>query len=395
MNITFFFRENYDKFLTQPGGGEKSALLLISNLIKKKKKARLVCFGNKNISTKLKFNDVEIPVVQYKVNKLSFFTITPFLFQYYNIVKKEAKNSDILHFYNVYLDPVAGLFKLLNNDKKIISTLNSYYYISPNFECRLFNKPKYKYNFIEKHIAFFDLIKENYSFFKAMLLVPLIPVLVIFSYINISLSKKIKNYACLSMVVKEIYELNGFSNITVIPNMLDSNISNKKRRKEKVVLYVGRIKRSKGVENLIKAFIKSDLIKQNYILKIVGDGNNLNLLKENYIHPNIIFVGNIPYKDIKEEYSRAELFVHPGLWPEPFGRTIFEAIQNNCKIIVSDIGAPKDIIKNKNLVFNHANLISLVNKLNNINKIKVLNKNILNEYTSKNITNKFIEVYNE
>lgn len=38
--------------------------------------------------------------------------------------------------------------------------------------------------------------------------------------------------------------------------------------------------------------------------------------------------------------ARGDIFIHPGRWPEPFGRVILEATQHNSPPVVSDIGAP-------------------------------------------------------
>jgi len=44
--------------------------------------------------------------------------------------------------------------------------------------------------------------------------------------------------------------------------------------------------------------------------------------------------------DLSDYYAAADLFVHPGLWPEPFGRTIIEAMQHELPVIYSDVGGP-------------------------------------------------------
>ena len=57
------------------------------------------------------------------------------------------------------------------------------------------------------------------------------------------------------------------------------------------LVYAGRISNEKGVEDLIKSFLLSNSKKIS--LKIIGDGPELNKLKEKYVNENIIFLGKL------------------------------------------------------------------------------------------------------
>lgn len=384
-----------DKFINISGGAEKSTLLLSSELIKNNYHLRILAFGKKNKIYDLIFNNINISVEEVKVPFYSVYF--PILSKklIYNKILSYSKMADVLHFYNVSLDPIAGLLKYNYPNLNIVSTLNSYYYTSPNFECRLWNNIKYKYNFLEKHIAFFELLLNTFKV-KALLLIPVIPFLVIINYISIKYSKFLKNYSALSNTIKNIYELNGFRNITVIPNMFDISFENNEIiEKEKRILFVGRIKKTKGVENLIKAFIFSGLKTKGYSLIIAGGGPLLEKYKKKYNDSSIIFTGNIEYSSLCTLYKQSEIFVHPGIWPEPFGRTILEAIQNGCKMLVSDIGEPPNIVKYQECIFKHDSIKDLKEKLKLIanGNYGIVDRGILNNYTPEIIIDKFNKIY--
>jgi glycosyltransferase involved in cell wall biosynthesis len=43
--------------------------------------------------------------------------------------------------------------------------------------------------------------------------------------------------------------------------------------------------------------------------------------------------------EIGRYYDMADVFVHPALWPEPFPRTILEALSHRVPMVVSDSGS--------------------------------------------------------
>ena len=69
------------------------------------------------------------------------------------------------------------------------------------------------------------------------------------------------------------------SKIYVHPNPISVKHNEAGMNNEKYILYAGRVSEEKGVEELINAFLNSEL--NNIKLKIVGDGPTLNYLKNN------------------------------------------------------------------------------------------------------------------
>jgi glycosyltransferase involved in cell wall biosynthesis len=90
-----------------------------------------------------------------------------------------------------------------------------------------------------------------------------------------------------------IYE----SEIIVLNNYLNVNVSNQRLVDSNYIIYAGRISKEKGVENLINSFLHSNL--GEITLKIIGLGPDYNLLADKYsIYENIEFLGQIDNKSV-------------------------------------------------------------------------------------------------
>lgn len=98
------------------------------------------------------------------------------------------------------------------------------------------------------------------------------------------------------------------------------------------LVYVGRITKDKGVERLIEAFIEARNL--NTVLKIVGDGDQLQMLKNKYSkQENIVFLGQMT--DVSEILSQSAVFVS-GSYYECFPISILEAMSRSLPIVSFD-----------------------------------------------------------
>ena len=150
-----------------------------------------------------------------------------------------------------------------------------------------------------------------------------------------------------------------------------NSYSNKDIRKElgledkRIVLYVGRIVRLKGVDYLIKSFALLEKELENIILIIVGDGpfkKECESLAEELGVKNIIFTG---YKGVGKAfyYKACDVFVLPSIFldgkHDAWGLVINEAMAFSKPVVTTDaVGAVKDmvhdgyngyVVKNKNV----------------------------------------------
>lgn len=113
------------------------------------------------------------------------------------------------------------------------------------------------------------------------------------------------------------------------------------------LLYVGRVDDSKGIGDLLEAVARME--STEYHLDIVGDnilgyGQPLDGYQADAdalgVADQVTWHGWIDYYELGEYYDQADVMVHPAKWPEPFGRTIIEALEADCAIVCTDVGAP-------------------------------------------------------
>ncbi|MFQ5905076.1 MAG: glycosyltransferase [bacterium] len=180
----------------------------------------------------------------------------------------------------------------------------------------------------------------------------------------------------LSQAEKDIYEMSGFpaEKIRVIPNFLDPVFLKKEpdrsNSEEKTILYVGRLSPEKGVETLIRALALKRAKYQDLKLLIVGAGPSLGELKELAaklgVDDCVRFCGKLAYTEIRKTYESGSLFVHPGVWPEPFGRGILEAMASGVPVIASDTGSAPELLGGCGLLFEPGNVEQLASRIDSL-----------------------------
>lgn len=115
-------------------------------------------------------------------------------------------------------------------------------------------------------------------------------------------------------------------------------------------LFIGRLVKHKGVEELIKQF-NSNFIDKVATLRIVGSGNQEAYLKDKYESEKVIFVGKKLNNDLIQELHAASCFVCPSIF-EPWGLVVNEALSASLPVIATkEVGATFDLIKDKQTGF--------------------------------------------
>ncbi len=107
------------------------------------------------------------------------------------------------------------------------------------------------------------------------------------------------------------------------------------------IIFVGNVKRHKGIKTLLSAF--SD-IDNGLKLKIIGekDGFITGLDLDEKKYENVVFTGRLSNDDLLTEISRAKFLIQPSVY-EGFGLPPLEALYLGTKPIISDIEVFKEI----------------------------------------------------
>jgi glycosyltransferase involved in cell wall biosynthesis len=153
------------------------------------------------------------------------------------------------------------------------------------------------------------------------------------------------------------------SKICIIPNGIDlkeyENLPEKGefrkkysiRDNEKIILFLGRINKIKGIDLLIDAFSQLKLELNNVKLVIVGPKNDyFSILNENAknlnLNDSVLFTGPLYGKDKQAAYVDADVYVLPSRY-ETFPNTVLEACLCETPVIITDRCGISELIDNK------------------------------------------------
>lgn len=183
--------------------------------------------------------------------------------------------------------------------------------------------------------------------------------------------------------------------IIVCYNGLSKSIINFKEKQSKVlnkenyIVYVGNIKKHKGLKTLVEAMKTIN----TYKLYIIGNKDGFrtsddefnNFLKDN---DKIHFTGRLSDDEMYKLVQNASFLIQPSLY-EGFGIPPLEALFLGTKPIISDIPVFKEIYKDFDVVFfKVADYVDLAEKIKNSNiYAKDINDNILTKYSYLNMAN--------
>lgn len=286
-------------------------------------------------------------------------------------------SPEIIHcFHTCFLPPVARFIKVMYGTKYIVTTHGS----------DLF--------YLQEDRRFVGLIKDSLNIARCVTAVSESTKRQFLSIFGYGLYKKVaiipggvstENMETSTEIVDRKYNLKG----------------------KKVILFTGRLTKQKGVEYLIKAMPKVKVA--NTELFIVGEGpeeKNLKNLVRTQKNKNIHF---LPYmrgdrtKEFHQFYKRAEVFVAPSIWDEPFGLVILEAMAYATPVIATKKGGITSIINDgqNGLLVRARNSKDLAEKINlllgNEKLDKQLSENarqtILNKFSWPKIAERFEKIY--
>ena len=191
------------------------------------------------------------------------------------------------------------------------------------------------------------------------------------------------------------------SKIYVSRNPIKMNNKKLDNSKKNYFVYSGRISEEKGVNELINAFLDSNI--KDFGLKIVGDGPDLKKLKNKYSKNNIEFLGLIPNKESLRIIENSIAVITATKLYEGQPMLLCEASSLGVPSIFPNFGGISEFFpENNQLAFEQFNYVDLLKKINMfcdsdfINKAGVENKNYIEDkLNSKNLVEQFKSIINE
>lgn len=124
-----------------------------------------------------------------------------------------------------------------------------------------------------------------------------------------------------------------------------------------VILYTGRLVKAKGLDLLLNAFAKAQIV--NYRLVIVGEGELSESLQQQAkrlgLKDKVVFAGFHTDVGLYAWYEIANFFILPSRY-EPFGAVINESLVYGCPVVASKyIGATDFVTKGNGMLFDPMN----------------------------------------
>ena len=138
-------------------------------------------------------------------------------------------------------------------------------------------------------------------------------------------------------------------------------------------LFVGRLEKIKGLQNLIpifKEYSKAELL-------IAGDGEYGEVLRKlaDGIE-NVKFLGRVNHKELRRLYKKALAVIVPSICYEVFGIIIIEAFSMKTPVIVNNVGAPPDVIEESGGGFIYNNKEELIRAMETLSTSPQIRKEL-------------------
>ena len=195
----------------------------------------------------------------------------------------------------------------------------------------------------------------------------------------------------------------------VIPNAIRIEHFNEGRvKRDPIVLFVGRIAASKGLNYLIHAVPKVLEEIPDVRFMIAGEGeekeNLIQLTKECGVEDHVSFMGFIPSEALEDIYQRAGVLVLPSISRlEAFGIVLLEAMACATPVIATRMPGVMDVVDGAGLLVEPASSDSLADAILEIllDQKRALEmgkrgRRLVEEnYTWDTVTNQIIDLYEE
>lgn len=149
----------------------------------------------------------------------------------------------------------------------------------------------------------------------------------------------------IELQINKSNKINEIDKINEINKINKNSLKKKlKLQEKKVLLYTGRLSKTKGIQNTIEAMQYID----NASFIVIGKGPDKEefeqLAEKLNVQDKIIFLPFIDTKSLYKYFSIADIVVHPCTYFEPFSRMLLDACTYGVPIVASRIGGIPDVV---------------------------------------------------
>ncbi|BFL47589.1 glycosyltransferase family 4 protein [Lactonifactor longoviformis] len=159
-----------------------------------------------------------------------------------------------------------------------------------------------------------------------------------------------KTIAIDSETKKVLEEEVGYGQVSLVANPFVTKNTEKylNVKPSKTVIFLGWCVKTKGIEELLSAWIHIEQRYPGWTLKLVGpyDSSYKEALEQKYVSKNIVFVGEKEHEDALDILSKSEVFILPS-YTEGFPNAVLEAMALGKPIIATEVGAIAEMLSNK------------------------------------------------
>ena len=164
-------------------------------------------------------------------------------------------------------------------------------------------------------------------------------------FVGIRLMRTVDRFFFESPIIQERYRQFGYQarSSLVIPAPMERTPKDEtsapfhRDAKTFHVLFAGRLIADKGPDLLLKAALQ---LPDTIHMHLIGSGNEEANLKDfirtNNLTGRVFLYGWRPLKELFSFYKNVDVFVQPSRWPEPFGRTVADALLCGVPIIANE-----------------------------------------------------------
>ncbi len=293
----------------------KKIFILTTYLNNNEKKREIEIFNN------LKNEKFDLIIIKAQ----TFFRL---LFCFKKLIKL-IRNSDIIHIHGLYRFPViisAFISRILRKP----------FIIRPHGSLDPYLKSRSKFGLIGKIFKnISELILERYNLNQA-------------SFLHFTSEEEYKLSSNFHSNPRKIIVSNGVEEPNKKINLYNFNEKLGLNEKNKKILFLGRIHQKKGIDILIKGFLKAFKRDQKLVLIIAGPDNEkiMSKLLSPYKDKNlpIFYIGEVAHEKVGDYFCSADLFVLTS-HTENFGIAVVEAITYGLPVLISkNINIYKEIM---------------------------------------------------